>query len=275
VLVGNIENTLELGQLILAEIGKVRLAERPHEEIQLAESTPAGAKGELAAAGFGVRHPISIDGSCIRWKASPGLLIIHPLRRGDRRMTSFEFFTVLLSFMVSLGVANLLQTIVRLIQENQRVHFSLTYALWVVAIFNLQVTFWFKAWSYREGFALRTETSIPPLVLAIIAFIACGLATVRVPETGPIDLRGFHAKQGRKYQIAYAAFMLVAIVQAALMGDAQRDFTTFIFNSLVQTGLALICILAAIFHRRRWVQIWAPAVLLVSAIIFYGRLMEQ
>ena len=190
-------------------------------------------------------------------------------------MTSFEYFTVLLSFVVSLGVANLLQTIVRLIQEHERVHFSLTYALWAAAIFNLQVTFWFKAWTYHEQFALRTETSIPPLVLAIIAFIACGLATVRVPENGPIDLRGFHARQGRKYQVAYAVFMLVAIVQSALMGDAARDYGTFLFNSVVQVVLALICVVAAAFHRVRWVQIWAPAILLFSAIAFYGRLMDQ
>lgn len=190
-------------------------------------------------------------------------------------MTSFEYFTVLLSFVVSLGVANLLQTIVRLIQERDRVHFSLTYALWVAAIFNLQVTYWFKAWTYHDRFTLRTETSIPPLVLAIIAFIACGLATVRVPETGPIDLRGFHAKQGPQYQGAYAAFMLVAIGQAALMGDAARDLPGFIYSSVVQVVLALVCIVAASFPRIRWVQIWAPGLLLFSAIAFYGRLMSD
>jgi hypothetical protein len=92
-------------------------------------------------------------------------------------MTAFEFFTVLLSIIVSLGVASLLQSVVRLIQDSSRVQFSLTWALWAAAIFNLQISYWLKAWSYHEHFALRIVTSIPPLVLAIIAFIGCGLAT--------------------------------------------------------------------------------------------------
>ncbi|HEV7690101.1 MAG TPA: hypothetical protein VGO52_04740, partial [Hyphomonadaceae bacterium] len=86
-------------------------------------------------------------------------------------MTSFEFFTVLLSFVVSIGVAHLLQTVARLIQEHDRVRFSLTWALWAGAIFNLQITYWLRSWMYHEHFTLRTETSVPPLVLAIIAFL--------------------------------------------------------------------------------------------------------
>ena len=273
-LVRDVENALELPELILIEPVEMRLAEGLHIEVEFTEAAAAGPEGESAASDFGLSHLAPIDGSPVCWNALVNLTIVRKIARG-RRMTSFEFFTVLLSFMVSLGVANLLQTIVRLIQEAPRIQFSLTYALWVAAIFDLQVTFWFKAWSYHDGFALRVETSIPPLALAIIAFIACGLATVRVPETGPIDLRGFHVRQGRKYQIAYAAFMLVAIAQAALMGDAARDFSTFVFNSAIQAGLALICVVAAMFHRQRWLQIWAPAILLISAAAFYGRLMEQ
>lgn len=187
-------------------------------------------------------------------------------------MTSFEFFTVLLSFVVSLGMASLLSAVARLIQESSRVHFSLAYALWAAAVFNLQIMFWLGSWRYREGFDLRTETSIPPLALAIIAFIACGLATPRIPESGPIDLRGFHTKQGRKYQIAFAAFMLVAIVQSVLMSDLANAPSSLLRDISVQAVLALIALAAAIFRRQRWLQVTAPAILLLAAIAFYGRL---
>jgi len=113
-------------------------------------------------------------------------------------MSSFEFFTVLLSFVVSIGVANLLQTVAQLMQAQERVRFSLTWALWAGAIFNLQITYWLRSWTYHENFTLRTETSVPPLVLAIIAFMACGLASPRVPDTGEIDLQAFHNDDGRK-----------------------------------------------------------------------------
>jgi hypothetical protein len=191
-------------------------------------------------------------------------------------VTAFEFFTVLLSFVVSLGVATLLAAVVRLIQESPRVHFSFTWALWAAAVFNLQIIFWLRSWTYHDNYALMTATSLPPLILAIIAFIACGLATPQIPDTGPIDLRGFHAKQGRKYQIGYAAFMLVAIIQGALMNRMIDDnrYGSLLADTIVLLILAAISIAAAIFRRQRWLQIGAPILFLVSALAFYGRLME-
>jgi hypothetical protein len=192
-------------------------------------------------------------------------------------MTSFEFFTVLLSFVVSLGVAGLLQSVVRLVQEAPRVKFSLTWALWATAIFSLQIIYWLKSWTYHEHFTLRIETSIPPLVLAIVAFMACGLATPHVPATGVVDLREFHERQGRKYQISYAIFMLVAVAQGVLMRDVADPLanSAFVMDAIAQAIVAVVCIICAIFPRQRWLQAGAPAVLLVSIVTYYGRLMEQ
>jgi hypothetical protein len=190
-------------------------------------------------------------------------------------MTSFEFFTVLLSFVVSLGVASLLQAVIRLIQEGPRVRFSLTWALWAAAIFNIQIIYWLRSWSYHEHFSLRTETSIPPLVLAIIAFVACGLATPRIAEQGAIDLRDFHAKQGLKYQLAYAAFMFMAIAQGILMRDVGENPATVVTDSITQGIIAFVAIACAVFPQVRWLQVGAPAVFLMSAVAYYGRLMEQ
>jgi hypothetical protein len=189
-------------------------------------------------------------------------------------MTSFEFFTVLLSFVVSLGVASLLQAVTRLIQERPRVRFSLAWALWAASIFYVQIIYWLRSWTYHEHFSLRVETSIPPLVLAIIAFIACGLATPRIPDAGAIDLHDFHAKQGRKYQVAYAAFMLMATVQGLLMSRIGSDPARLVQDSATQIVIALIAIACAVFQRQRWLQIGAPAVFLVAGVVYYGRLME-
>jgi hypothetical protein len=193
-------------------------------------------------------------------------------------MTSFEFFTVLLSFVVSIGVAHLLQTVARLIQEHDRVRFSLTWALWAAAIFNLQITFWLRSWIYHEQFTLRTETSVPPLVLAVIAFLTCGLVSPRIRDTGEVDLREFHAEDGRKYQIAYAAFMLVAIVQGILMADIASETlppNKLLEDSITQGGFAVAAILAAVFPRVRWLQAGVPTLFILFALGFYGRMMEQ
>lgn len=189
-------------------------------------------------------------------------------------MTSFEYFTVLLSFVVSLGVASLLHSVIRLIQEGPRVQFSLAWALWATAIFVLQVVFWLRSWAFHEGFTLQVYTSIPPLVLAIVSFFACGFATPHITDGGLIDLRRFHEKQGPKYQIAYAAFMLAAVVQSALMIPDAFSLPSFWMDVGVQTTIAFVCIACAIFHGQRWLQIAAPAIFLVAAVMYYNRLME-
>jgi hypothetical protein len=191
-------------------------------------------------------------------------------------MTSFEFYTVLLSFVVSLGVASLLRAVTRLFQDWPRVRFSLAWALWAAAIFNIQVVYWLRSWTYHEQFTLRIETSIPPLVLAILAFTCCGLATPNIAEAGAIDLRDFHAKQGRKYQVAYAVFMVMAIVQGILMSNVGGDSsTTIVSDAVTQSIIAAVAIACAVFPHLRWLQIGAPALFLASAVFYYGRLMEQ
>lgn len=186
-------------------------------------------------------------------------------------MTAFEFFTVLLSIVVSLGVASLLTAVARLIQESHRVRFSLVYALWLVAIFNLQLTFWLKAWSYHATYELHISTSIPPLVLAIIAFFACALATPPIRDEGVIDLSEFHAAQVHKYSLAMAAFMAAALAQAALM-DPIVNLTERIIDAATQIFYAAVFTLAAVFRRVTWLQILIPVVYTVSSALYYARL---
>lgn len=187
-------------------------------------------------------------------------------------MSVFEFYTVLLSFVVSLGVASLLGSIVRLFQEADRVRVSLPHALWIVAIFNLQITFWLKSWTYRDAFDLRVSTAVPPLVLAIIAFFACGLVTPHIPEEGTVDLQAFHARQGRKYEITVALFMFVAIVQAALM-DGFFTTAEMVTDSVFQFALAVLAIAAALAPRRRWIQVAVPAIWIVGGLVYFPRLL--
>ncbi|MDZ4762099.1 MAG: hypothetical protein SGJ21_13620 [Alphaproteobacteria bacterium] len=184
----------------------------------------------------------------------------------------FEFYIVLLSFVVSLGITSLLGAGARLAQEADRVVFSWRYAIWALAIFNLEVVFWIKSWTYQDSFVLRAAHALPPLLLAIIGYLACGLATPQTPAEGPIDLKAFHDAQGRKYAIASAAFMIVAIVQGAIMGDFVLDGSSVPLDAAGPALLAVVFLVAAIFRRNRWVQIGAPLIYLVSSAAYYVEL---
>jgi len=187
-------------------------------------------------------------------------------------MSVFEFYTVLLSFVVSLGVASLLSAIARLVQEAGRVKFSWSYALWTIAIFNLMITFWIKSWSYYDTFELRLAHAGPPLLLAIVGYLACGLATPSIPGEGVIDLDAFHERQGRKYMLAITIFMAVAIFQGALMGDFRFDSADMPWDIAVLAGLGLLALVSAMLLRVRWIQILAPVIFLTSSVFYYQRL---
>ncbi|MCC6920083.1 MAG: hypothetical protein IT548_12840 [Alphaproteobacteria bacterium] len=187
-------------------------------------------------------------------------------------MSDFDFFTILLSFVISLGVTTLLAAVARLVQESGRVIFSWRYALWAAAIFNLQVTFWIKSWSYRDTYEMHISTALPPLVLAIAAFLACGLATPPIPEKGPIDLKAFHDSNGKKYALAFAIFMVLAIVQAAMYGDLFPNGASAPVDALMQAGFAMLAAATALFRKARWLQVGAPLVLIVASLGYYEKL---
>ena len=187
-------------------------------------------------------------------------------------MSDFDFFTVLLSFVVSLGVTTLLTAMVRLLQESHRVVFSWRYALWAAAIFNLQVSFWIKSWSYRDTYQMHISSALPPLLLAIAAFFACGLATPPIREEGPIDLKAFHETNGPKYALAFAAFMALAVVQAALYGDLFPAGSSVPVDAIMQTSFAALGIAAAMTPRRRWVQFAVPIIFLAGSVGYYEKL---
>lgn len=187
-------------------------------------------------------------------------------------MSDFDYFTVLLSFVVSLGVTTLLATVARLLQESDRVVFSWRYALWAAAIFNLQVSFWIKSWSYHESYEMHISTALPPLMLAIAAFLACGLATPAVRDGETINLKAFHDANGGKYAIAFAAFMVLAIVQAALYGDLFPGEFSVPVDAIMQATFAVLAIAAAGFRGQGWLQVGVPIVFLAGSVAYYEKL---
>jgi len=178
-------------------------------------------------------------------------------------LSLFEFYTVLLSFIVSLGMTSLLTSIGRLVQEADRVRFSWPFALWATAIFIMQVVFWLRSWSYRDVVTLEVSMALPPLGLAVIAFFVSALATPRIPDEGVIDLRAFHQNQGRKYAFAYALFMALAIGQSLIMDGPATNQDAIIDMARTAAVGGLACI-AGLFRGAPVIQIGAPLLILLG-----------
>jgi hypothetical protein len=131
-------------------------------------------------------------------------------RRGiGAGMTIFEHLSVLLSLILSLGIASLLLGVARLCQEWRRVTFSWPHALWTLAIFLAQILFWLFAFSFHTFAKTSVIGLAVPLVMVTAVFLQGALVTPAIPETGPINLGAFHDAHRFQYLGAAAVYYLL------------------------------------------------------------------
>lgn len=180
-------------------------------------------------------------------------------------MGLFEFYTVLLSIVISIGLASLLGTAMRLIQDADRVTFSAIHALWAVAIFLQQLGFWLKSWDYHALTDLTPVIFFTPLSLAILAYACSALVTPHIPEHGPIDLKAFHARQSPRYAVAMAAYLLMAIVQAIMMDPMTADLQ---IDGLVMGLMAAVILVSVRWSRIAWLQVLTPCLIMLAQLRF-------
>lgn len=180
-------------------------------------------------------------------------------------MGLFEFYTVLLSIVISIGLASLLGAGIRLIQEADRVTFSAVHALWAAAIFLQQLGFWLKSWDYHALTDLTPVIFFIPFVLAILAYACSALVTPHIPEHGPVDLKAFHVRHSPKYAVTMAAYFLMAIVQAVMMDPMTAELR---IDALVMGAMATIVLASARWSNVRWLQVITPCLILIAQLRF-------
>lgn len=166
-------------------------------------------------------------------------------------MTIFEHLSVLLSLILSLGIASLLLGVARLCQEWRRVAFSWPHALWTFAIFLAQILFWLYAFNYRNFGKTSLVGLVMPIAMVIAVFLQGALVTPNIAERGPIDLRAFHASH--RFQYLGAMIVYYAMFEAYtwhLSSVVQMQLTSYLVPAFF-----LITALLAFAFKSRWVQV--------------------
>lgn len=190
-------------------------------------------------------------------------------------MTAFDFYSVLLSFIVSAGVAALLSGVARLIQESSRVVFSWTHALWMLVIFEFQINMWLKAWSYHSTYSLAPASVLLPMMMAVLVYLSAALVIPQVPPTGEIDLPAFHRGEGPKYIAAVAAIYVAAFTLEIALGEVDRSghMVPIAPSTIIIRFVLIGACMAAIIWRRSWVPLAVGAFQLVMNTIYLFQLL--
>lgn len=178
-------------------------------------------------------------------------------------MSLFEYVMLLVSVVMSLGIARLLESHAHLLKMGNAVRWSPTYLLWLALIFAAHVDLWASLWSLRETASWSLASLIATLLAAAFLFYAAVLSSPSLVSDEPIDLWEFHIAQRRRYVGAFAAFLVMAAIlnSFVLVGFSASTITGAL------PGLALCAL--AIFLRNRWVQILAPVAISILITIYF------
>jgi hypothetical protein len=179
-------------------------------------------------------------------------------------MTIFEYVMVLVSVVLSLGLARVLETHANLMKAGSRVRWSPTYVLWLAITVAGQIDVWAGLWTLQAAAVWTWSTLVIVLASAAALFYAAVLSSPDLQPDRTLDLWAFHLDNRRRYVGAILAYLLISFLSNVSVLPDGRFETANLVIGLPMLGLLLL----AIFVRNRWAQI-AAAVLTAGIMTFY------
>ena len=180
-------------------------------------------------------------------------------------MTSFEFVFGMISVITSLALTRLLSGCVGLYRHAERIRFSWRHACWTTMAFMLLLGNWANFWRLRLTQAWGPLDVLEPLVFVGVLYAFCDLVVPDEPRDGEtLDLREYHARQGRRYKTMHLAFALLALLVIAHRTSSFEEWlatSTFALIAATSTVVALRT-------RRAWLDTLAAIVLVAMALVF-------
>ncbi len=131
-------------------------------------------------------------------------------------MTSFEFVFALISVVTSLALTRILSGIVSLYRRADRVRLSWRHAFWTATALMVLIGNWSAFWGLRSVQAWSVPDVLIPLLYTSVLYAFCDLVMPDgQAESAVVDLREFHAREGRRYKMLQLIFAIVVIGELA------------------------------------------------------------
>jgi hypothetical protein len=153
-----------------------------------------------------------------------------------------------------------------MIRHRRQITFSWPHLLWMfVAMFLLAVD-WLSTWDYRTFDKLSLVEISSGFLFVMLNYFFCALVSPDFEGGETYDLKRFHSTEGRTYILVFVATVTIAIVENFLAGEKLGITKQGVENAFVlfQLPLSLLPLLV----KRAWVQIVAPAVILVTIVAY-------
>src|SRR5262245_7946578 len=186
-------------------------------------------------------------------------------------MHAYDFILILFSFVYAAAVTHVLATAGQIIIASKRVRLSWLNAGWMCAALLFTCAWWIGLWDLHTVAIWHVGSVAFHFSVAAGIYLTTQLVSPRIPEEGEVDLRAFHAQEGRKYLLAYTVLSVVTVITNAGLGPG-GSAVQWPAQNLVIAPMTVATGIAAIFIRNRWVQAVAVAVQILGWLCYFARL---
>lgn len=177
-------------------------------------------------------------------------------------MRPFDFVILFFSFIYTLALTHLLLAAARMVRHRRQIVFSWPHALWMMTAFALLSGNWLSLWDIHAQAVLSLWLIASFFGLVVVQYYICAVLAPDFEDPDDYDLRRFHERERSTYLLGFLALMAYSLAintAAGVQNWGQENLITLAFIPPIG---------AAIFVRRTWVQVLAPALTLVLAILF-------
>ena len=181
-------------------------------------------------------------------------------------MTIFEFVFGMISVITSLALTRLLGGCVGLYRHAAHIRFSWRHACWIAVALMVLVGNWASFWRQRDWQAWGTLDVLIPLVFIGVLYAFCDLVMPDERKEGQVlDLRDYHAQQGRRYKAMHLVFATLALLGIA---RGSSDFEQWLDGATFALIAAVTTVISLSARRRVWLDTLAAIVLVMLAPLF-------
>ena len=180
-------------------------------------------------------------------------------------MSSFEFVFGMISVITSLALSRLLSGCVGLYRHADNIRFSWRHGFWTATAFMLLLANWAGLWRLRNTQVWGALDVLEPLLFVGVLYAFCDLVLPDEPKDGQsLDLRDYHARQGRRYKTVHLAFAVLAMLVIAHRSSDVGSWLSTAAFALIAAAVTLV----ALWTRRVWLDTATAIALFAMAPIF-------
>ena len=183
-------------------------------------------------------------------------------------MSRFEFFMMIASVVVAIGMTEIAGGWGRMVRTPARVNFDWLHLGWTIYILLLSVQYWIGMWSYNQleiSYVGQIYFLVIPTIFLVIAAYAI---TPDVPLEGEFDVRDYYLANRIGVFLSLAMFSVAAWIADLVIAGLQRlEIAFMIMSLLVAAGMMVLA-----FTKRVWVH---TGILGLSILIVLGGLFTE